>query len=278
MVSRSSRSSRKHVNVRSRRKTSRVSRKTKSRKRSVSRKRRSQPRRPVATSRRDSDLSSGQVPNPERMASIKGKSEVITRVKECITLDNGGSPFKVIIRPSDASFGRFESATRDGTSELYSVEVYIRKAGDTDQKPYNVQVYSCNATQVFIGKSPKIPMTKFSGGWGPKFDGNSVLVRVTEPGFKYVFIGESVFEFTAEAQITDFVSPVGNSAVPYPWAVDTDGRYYLMIENAVFKPTDNDSEQSPADDPYMYFYNIKKNRRRTIAQEFKNKHMLVKRQ
>lgn len=80
--------------------------------------------------------------------------------------------------------------------------------------------------KIFIGKSPKNKMTEFSGGYGKKFDGNTILLHLF--GNTYMFIGGEVIKFVAESKITTFVSPVGNSAVPYPFAVDESGNSYLL--------------------------------------------------
>ena len=63
-------------------------------------------------------------------------------------------------------------------------------------------------------------MTEFSGGHGPAFDGNSLLLK--NPDGKYVYVGYLIFEFTPLADIVEFVSPVGNNDVPYPYAIDGD--------------------------------------------------------
>ena len=41
--------------------------------------------------------------------------------------------------------------------------------------------------EVFIGKSPVNAMTTFSGGHGPRFDGNSILLKREKD---YVFVGD----------------------------------------------------------------------------------------
>ena len=154
-------------------------------------------------------------------------------MKEYITHDNGSRPFKVII------------------DELDQCKVYTQPDTECDSEYTNL-VWSGNVQKVFIGKSPKIEMTKFSKGYGPEFDGNSILVqlRSCSSEYKYVFIGDKIFEFTTDSIITNFVSPVGNNDVPYPYAVDHNGRYYLMIENITYIPTETASP-----DPYRYFYN-----------------------
>lgn len=70
--------------------------------------------------------------------------------------------------------------------------------------------------KIFIGKSPLNKMTKYSKGYGKKFDGNSILLKLTNN--KYVFIQHTIILFTINDDITDFISPVGNNDVPYPLA------------------------------------------------------------
>ena len=55
--------------------------------------------------------------------------------------------------------------------------------------------------------------------------------------------------FIPYAKIIKFVSPVGNNDVPYPYAVDQNNYYYLLIENVVIKKVTN------IHDPYIDFYN-----------------------
>ena len=58
--------------------------------------------------------------------------------------------------------------------------------------------------------------------------GNSILIKLSK--HKYISIGWKVEEFKTEDEIVKYVSPIGNSDVPYPYAIGT--KYtYLMIEN-----------------------------------------------
>ena len=57
-------------------------------------------------------------------------------------------------------------------------------------------------------------MTKYSGGHGPKFTGNSILLNIGDK--RYVSIGWTIYEFSTKDQITEYYSPVGKSDVPYP--------------------------------------------------------------
>jgi len=77
-------------------------------------------------------------------------------------------------------------------------------------------------------------MTEVSGGHGPEFDGNSILLHLGD--LMYVFVGHCAMHFEAYAPLDVFVSPVGNNDVPYAYAKDCDGRYYLFTFRVVLVP------------------------------------------
>lgn len=114
------------------------------------------------------------------------------------------------------------------------------------------KVLTTTTKQVLIGKSPECPMTDFSGGAGSEWDGNAILLRVT--GLDYVFIGEKVYKFTAEKEITEFVSPVGNNSVPYTYGSDGEN-VYLFIEDKMMKMNSELRKGLKDCDPYEYYYN-----------------------
>ncbi len=148
--------------------------------------------------------------------------------------NNGGRPFNVF--PTKTSSGKYE--------------VSIYKRGDLIEEKWTyteLAIPPILAEKVFIGESPKNEMTEFSGGYGPEFKGNSILLQISKDKKEYVFIGQDIFSFQSLFEIVDFVSPVGNSDVPYPYAVDTVGNYYLLIEDVVLKVPDGK-------DPYRYYY------------------------
>jgi len=104
---------------------------------------------------------------------------------------------------------------------------------------------------IFIGKSPKDKIDgNYSGGYGRKFFGNSILIEINH--LQYVWIGNRIIEFTSQASIKKFVSPVGNNDVVYPYAIDVDNMYYLMIENTIVDGVEKGM------DPYDAYYGHKK--------------------
>ena len=57
--------------------------------------------------------------------------------------------------------------------------------------------------------------------------GNSILLNLS--GNKYVFIGESVYEFETIDPIEKFYSMIGRNDVPYPVAVGPENVYFLIF-------------------------------------------------
>jgi hypothetical protein len=138
------------------------------------------------------------------------------------THSNGGRPYKVTVTPD-----RVEILDNTQGTLLFN---------------YN------NPIKVWIGESPVTDMTQFSHGYGEKFTGNSFLIETTAN--HYVFIGHKIFDFTTPYKIINYVSEVGNSDVPYPYAVDSDQQYYLMIEDVIL----SNVPLKYSNDPYGYYY------------------------
>ncbi len=148
--------------------------------------------------------------------------------------DNGGRPFTVKIAGN---------------------RVRIYKNDFDDEIEYTEPFFDEIVERVFVGESPKNEMTEFSAGHGDSFKGNSLLLCTSE--LEYVFIGEKVYSFSALSEIVQYVSPVGNSDVPYPYAIDIENRAYLMTENVIVQLTDEEVQNIPEFDPYGDCYYLK---------------------
>jgi hypothetical protein len=145
------------------------------------------------------------------------------------THHNGSRPFKVIIESHN-----YVSVYRNETNEL---------------------LLNKKVNKIFIGKSIINKMTKFSGGYGNDFKGNSFLFELDDHTYQHV--GCNIFTFNSYNKIIKYVSPVGNNDVPYPYAIDSEGNIYLLIEDVVLINTDQFKRlyTSKFDDPYDYYYN-----------------------
>jgi hypothetical protein len=148
--------------------------------------------------------------------------------QEYLILNNGSYSYKVFIKNDN--------------------QVKIYKIDETKDDKLGPLILSTDISKVFVGKSPFIPMTDFSGAYGPNFDGNTLLLQKSE--YSYIWVGEKIISFLSYFPIVEYISPVGNNQVPYPWAIDEKGWVYLFLTSTVITniPSTNLS------DPYNYFW------------------------
>ena len=162
-----------------------------------------------------------------RWKKISGKSrkttkkigiKVSTKGKVYFTHDNGGRPFMVVVNGNNV--------------DIYTYPTDFGFDRRLEKKDYTVSVKSYkNVKKIFIGKSikgddmyasyPNKPAKAASAGLG-----NSILLNLS--GNKYVFIGESIYEFNTPDHIEEFYSMIGHSDVPYPVAVGEKNVYFLI--------------------------------------------------
>jgi hypothetical protein len=89
--------------------------------------------------------------------------------------------------------------------------------------------------------------------------GNTILVKLK--GTRYLYIGESAYEFDIDEDILEYGSPVGNNDTPYPYARTTN-KTILFIENRVidnkilsqYSFNEKDKANDDPKDPYYYYY------------------------
>jgi hypothetical protein len=150
------------------------------------------------------------------------------------THDNGSMPFRIVIKGKELHIygcNNIDFKSESDKYQEYSYYEFIKK--------YNVK-------KVFIGNDPE----KIEDDYSAKHPGSSVVAEIGKN--KYVFIGESVYEFETVSPITMFRSPIGNSDVPYPFAQD-DTFTYLMIEGVKLRNSDLSDVSNPFD-PYGRYY------------------------
>ena len=144
--------------------------------------------------------------------------------------DNGGRSYQVVV---------------NGTR----LDIYRQTMGGFSNEP----CLTAQSPQIWIGRSPRTEQTIYSGGWGPAFDGNTVLYQ-DAADTTYTHIGAQVRRFRTLSPIVEFVSPIGNNDVPYPYAVDEQGNTYLIIESVILKAINGQRAWVDYDDPYTYYY------------------------
>lgn len=152
------------------------------------------------------------------------------------THDNGGRPFKVVISGKKLDIYEAEYVDFDLSRDY------------TDYRHYEHRL-TVPVRRVLLGDDPE-NIYKNRPDDVKKWIGNSILAELTPT--KYMYIGDSVYEFTTTGPITLFRSPVGNNDVPYSFAMDS--KYvYLLIENAKVPRASIDMEQKPFN-PYTQYY------------------------
>lgn len=84
-------------------------------------------------------------------------------------------------------------------------------------------------------------------------DPNAALLFKIE-GTRYLFVGESIYEFDAPQPIEKFFAKIGNSAVPYPVALTQDEALFMLDKQYVSR--DEFSEGIDWADAYGEFYEL----------------------
>lgn len=125
-----------------------------------------------------------------------------------LTQFNGGHPYKVVIGKNGIFiFAKDHSVVED---------VFIDKV-----------IHLKKHLKVFVGDyKGKFYKTSASD------KGNTLLISLGKN--KYLFVGDTVFSFTAPDPIRAYQSPIDNSNVPYPWVIGTENIY--LLNEKIFIP------------------------------------------
>jgi hypothetical protein len=148
--------------------------------------------------------------------------------------DNGGRPFRVEIQGKDVTVYK-------------NMDAYDMVDGKfvTLSKPEK-QIKEFTADTVFVGK--KSSKGGYDGLKPKEAEGNSILLQT---GSKYVYIGSEIYEWTPVQgdTIDAYYSNIGNSDVPYPYAVGKTYIYIMLDKVAIEKSFFNNKE-----DIYQQYY------------------------
>lgn len=139
-------------------------------------------------------------------------------VKTYTMLDNGSDPFVADVSSSKVEIYR-QTFKEDGGIETYERD---KKIVDTSYK------------KIFIGDND-LKLTMKETGYAPKgmYPGNSILIQ-TGSG-KYIYSGHEIYSLETNdgEEIKAYYSPVGNSAVPYPYAIGENYTYFMLDKETV---------------------------------------------
>jgi hypothetical protein len=144
--------------------------------------------------------------------------------------DNGATPF--VVEDDGKGVTVFKTVYAKGVYDKYTI-------GDPVlQQPYQ---------KIFVGDNDSRLPTFEKKGWAK---GNTLLVVVSPTKLLYIGSRLYTFEPVKGDTIQAYYSPVGNSDVPYPWAVGTTHTYLLgesvFIPNSVLEPS--------VKNPYVVYY------------------------
>ncbi len=150
--------------------------------------------------------------------------------------DNGGRPFFVDVAGSKVTVSKnMNTGSWDNKGIYKEIEAPPKK------------LFEITAKQIFIGKKSK------AGGYDglppSKAVGNSILLKLSTG--KYMFIGHEIFEFQTvdREDIQEYYSDIGNSDVPYPYAIGK-GHVYIMLDKVSVDKSYFDLKQNIYDQYY----------------------------
>lgn len=137
---------------------------------------------------------------------------------------NGGRPFIVYLKGKRADI--FARPTEQNQPYILNSDWKQHMAENKWQYIIHVKSFT-NVVKAWIGQSPKTPMTEFSGGYGPAFLGNSIILSL--PKNNNICIGgQLITRFRTQTPITEYWSPVGNNDVPYPVAFTSKAAFFML--------------------------------------------------
>jgi hypothetical protein len=141
--------------------------------------------------------------NSKRKANKTSKKSLTG--KKYLIFDNGGRPYKVVIKGKGLDIFTYDDSAEDINYDDYPILV----------KSYK------NLKNIFIPKGIDDRGNAWSGG-----KGNTILAHIS--GNRYLFIGPWIYEFETKDEILEYHSQVGNSGVPYPLAIGEKNVYFLI--------------------------------------------------
>lgn len=136
--------------------------------------------------------------------------------KTYFTISNGSRPYLVYIKDKNVAIYNIPENFEMDDSEYYT---------NNAKWMYINLVKKYKANKIFIGKSPLIKMTDFSGGYGKDYDGNTILLLLNKNN--YIYIKKSIRKFIINDQLENYYSFVGNNDVPYPMAIGKKNIYFF---------------------------------------------------
>ncbi len=183
------------------------------------------------------------------------------------THDNGGRPFMVnvdtknhyleVFKFNQGEFDKHEDIKINKRKEMtisYDINIHDQKIM---AQFYDESVYKTSYREIFVGNHEE---KGDKSNWGL---GNSILVNKNNT--QYIYIGHM---FEPGDHIKEYYSPIGNSDVPYPYAIGNKNVYFMIEDKYVSLSGFTDDEL--ANGPYNKLYG------HSIPHYFSQKHKRIK--
>ena len=124
-----------------------------------------------------------------------------------------------------------------------------------DEYEYNKEVKVYQIDNIWIGKSSGPPHADHTKSQAKLYIGNSILLQIARR--RYVYIGDSIYEFDMEDEVEKYFSLIGNNDVPYPVLRGSKNVYFMLdrkyIPRCEFPDLHTDKEWENA---YSVFYGV----------------------
>jgi hypothetical protein len=194
--------------------------------------------------------------------SIPKETEVLSVIHPksgLLTIDiekkNGEDKYKYITNDSKNYF-TYDNSDRPFLVMIFNdhIDVYASTSqfsNDEDKTVYIKSLTIGDFEFVFVGKANKEEVYKKIEPDTDRHVGNSFLVKIKK--HTYIFIGETIHIMKTTGEILEYFSPMGNSGVPYPYAISKNKTYLpssLTVINGTYD--ENNSPEPNEGEPYPH--------------------------
>ena len=167
--------------------------------------------------------------------------------------DNNGRPFLVYVNIKNKRVSIYKQSQK----HWYPANKWSKNINN-NKWVYIKFIKTYKYQKIFIGKSNLTELSRLGGGYGKKFYGNSILLKINSK--KHVFIGQNIYEFNTTEIINEYYSTVGNNDVPYPVAIGEKNTYFMLdkryLSNRYFIEKQSFSKNIKQN-AYLYYYGHK---------------------
>jgi hypothetical protein len=146
--------------------------------------------------------------NKNKTKKVNNKTKKVNNaINTYKIMDNASTPYIAMVKPASR------------------IEVYT--TNNEHSNPIK-KIVDVKYTKLFVGDNLLKDTSYAKKGKGA---GNSLLIQ-TEKN-KYIYVGSEIYSFETKEDIKTYYSPIGNSFVPYPYAVGENFSYFMLDKKIV---------------------------------------------